>query len=67
MSRAPWATLWQVVFRRVGIHAQGGEMQGRERGMTDAEILAALRRRPYDRAAREAARRLEELLTTPRP
>lgn len=30
--------------------------------MADAELIAALRRRPYDRAAREAADRLEELL-----
>lgn len=29
--------------------------------MTDAELIAALRRKPYDRAAREAADRLEEL------
>ncbi|ATG73661.1 hypothetical protein AN401_07155 [Zobellella denitrificans] len=28
----------------------------------DAELLAALRRRPYDRASREAAKRIEELL-----
>lgn len=27
----------------------------------DAELIAALRKRPYDRAAREAADRLEEL------
>ncbi len=31
------------------------------RRLTDAELIAALRRRPYDRAAREAAQRLEEL------
>lgn len=30
--------------------------------MNDAELIAALRRKPYDRACREAARRLEELL-----
>ncbi len=31
-------------------------------GMTDIELIAALKRKPYDRACREAARRLEELL-----
>lgn len=30
--------------------------------MTDREIIAALRKKPYDKACREAARRLEELL-----
>lgn len=34
--------------------------------MTGAELIAALRRKPYDRAAREAADRLEEL-TKPIP
>lgn len=29
--------------------------------MTDAELIARLRRRPLDRSAREAADRLEEL------
>lgn len=30
--------------------------------MTDTDLIAALKRKPYDRACREAARRLEELL-----
>lgn len=34
-----------------------------ERHYTDAELIAKLRQRPYDRAAREAADRLEELTT----
>jgi len=31
------------------------------RRLTDAELIAVLRRKPYDRTAREAADRLEEL------
>ncbi|MFC3282111.1 hypothetical protein [Litchfieldella rifensis] len=31
--------------------------------MTDEQILAGLRRRTYDRIARKAARRIEELLS----
>jgi hypothetical protein len=31
------------------------------RKLTDAELIAKLRERPYDRAAREAADRLKEL------
>lgn len=30
--------------------------------MTDTDLITALKRRPYDRTCREAARRLEELL-----
>lgn len=32
-----------------------------QRKMTDAEIIAGLKKRPLDKYAREAARRLEEL------
>lgn len=36
--------------------------------MTDEQIIASLRKRPYDKVAREAADRLEELLRkTPKP
>ncbi|MEQ4541155.1 MAG: hypothetical protein ABN479_19680 [Billgrantia sp.] len=30
--------------------------------MTDTDLIAALKRKPYDRTCREAARRLEQLL-----
>lgn len=37
------------------------------RPMTDAQLIAALERKPYDRASREAARRLRELTNTHLP
>lgn len=37
-------------------------MKPHRRPMPDEQTIAALRRKPYDKVAREAARRLEELL-----
>lgn len=52
---------WEAYQEAAGIEP---DSRGR---MTDAELIAALRRRPYDRAAREAAQRLEELTARSRP
>lgn len=40
-------------------------MRPQQRPMSDAELIAALERKPYDRASREAVGRLRELLGMP--